>query len=216
MEKILVIDDSKVTQMLIAEVFADRYELIFRGDGLAGIAAAKEHRPDLILLDIHMPKMDGYEACRVLKEGVETQEIPVIFITTLDSERERVRGFEAGAQDYVVKPFYREELLARAKAHLSLHRAKVQARELERLTVFKEMAVAISHEINNPLTSIYAFLHVLQRDVDPLSETLQSSLAGVRTEVKRIQEITGRLAQASHAATVSYHRDITMIDLRNI
>jgi DNA-binding response OmpR family regulator len=215
-EKILIIDDSRISQALVAEIFDDTYVLEFRSDGPTGLAAARELSPDLILLDIHMPEMDGFEVCRALKSDERTREIPVIFITSLDSESEKVKGFAAGAEDYVVKPFHMEELEARVRAHLASRRAKVQALELERLTVFKEMAVAISHEINNPLTSIYAFLHVLQRDLADSSETVRNSLEGIREEVKRIQQITGRLAQASKAAKVNYSRDITMIDLHNI
>ena len=216
MERILVIEDSRITQALIADIFSGKYELDFRNDGHSGIVAAREWFPDLILLDIHMPEMDGYEVCRILKQEEKTRELPVIFLTSLDSEVEKVRGFEAGAQDYVVKPFYREEIKARVKVHLASRRARLQALELERLTVFKEMAVAISHEINNPLTSVYAFLHVLQRDLADAPETVHNSLAGVREEIKKIQEITGRLAQASKVATTRYSRDITMIDLHNI
>ncbi len=216
MERILIIDDSRITQALISEIFTGKYELDFQSDGVSGIVAAHENFPDLILLDIHMPKMDGYEVCRLLKQDEKTREIPIIFLTSLDSEVEKVKGFEAGAEDYVVKPFYREELQARVKVHLASRRAKLQALELERLTVFKEMAVAISHEINNPLTSVYAFLYVLQRDLAEAPETVHNSLAGIREEVKRIQEITGRLAQASKVAKTRYNSDITMIDLHNI
>ena len=216
MEKILIIDDSRISQALVAEIFCGKYELEFQNDGPAGISAAQHHSPDLILLDIHMPKMDGFEVCRILKGDEKTRDIPVVFITTLDSETEKVKGFEAGAEDYVVKPFYMEELEARVRVHLASRRAKAQALELERLSVFKEMAVAISHEINNPLTSIYAFLYVLERDLAGSSETVKNSLEGIRDEVKRIQLITGRLAQASKASKVNYNRDITMIDLHDI
>ena len=137
MEKILIIDDSRISQALVAEIFADTYVLEFRNDGPSGLAAARELSPDLILLDIHMPMMDGFEVCRSLKSDEKTREIPVIFITSLDSEMEKVKGFEAGAEDYVVKPFHMEELEARVRAHLASRRAKAQALELERLTVFR-------------------------------------------------------------------------------
>jgi DNA-binding response OmpR family regulator len=216
MEKILVIDDSLDTQAIITEVFAGNYALDFRNDGLAGVAAAQENAPDLILLDVHMPKMDGYQACRILKSGEGTREIPVLFITVNDSEGERVMGFEAGAEDYVVKPFYREELLARVKVHLALRKARTQALELERLKVFKEMAVAVSHEINNPLTSVYAFLYVLQRELAGSPEIVATSLAGIQKDVTRIQDIANNLARATTAASTPYNRNITMIDLHNI
>jgi DNA-binding response OmpR family regulator len=216
MEKILVIDDSKITQMLVAEILAGKYELDFRADGTSGIAAAQNGTPDLILLDIALPDMVGYEVCRILKRGDDTREIPIIFITSKDSELERVKGFEAGAEDYVVKPFYLEELLARVKAHLAFRKAKIQAVELERLTLFKEMAVALSHEINNPLTTIYAYLHVLQRETSEADDCLGQSLHGIHEELGKIRQIIDKLAQASKVSKTSYNRDITMIDLHNI
>lgn len=216
MEKILVIDDSKITQMLVGEILGGEYELEYCEDGLSGIAAAKSSLPDLILLDIRLPSMDGLEACKVLKNTPETMDIPIIFITSMDTELERVKGFAAGAEDYVVKPFCLEELLARVKVHLASRRAKRQAVELERLKLFKEMAVALSHEINNPLTTLYAYLHVLQRERADGPEPVRESLAGIHSELDRIRQITEKLAQASKIATTNYNRDTTMIDLQNI
>lgn len=216
MEKILVIDDSKITQMLVAEILTGKYELDFQDDGLAGITAAKQNPPDLILLDIHLPKIDGFDVCRTLKKEEKTSEIPILFITSMDSALERLKGFEAGGEDYVVKPFYLEELLARVKVHLASRRAKMQAVELERLNVFKEMAVALNHEINNPLTTIYAYLHVLQRELSDSPENVQQNLQGIHQELGRIRQITERLALASKAETICYNNNISMIDLQNI
>ncbi|SRR6266568_2922655 len=216
MEKILIIDDSRITQALIAYIFADKYELYFQSDGLAGIDAALKILPDLILLDVHMLRMDGYEVCRILKSNNKISEIPVIFITTFDSEAEKVKGFEAGAEDYVIKPFHHKELQARVKAHLAFRKARVQAVELERLKLFREMAVAISHEINNPLTSINAFIYLLQRELVDSSELVRNSMAGIGDEIKRMQKITDRLAQASKVITTNYNRDVSMVDLHNM
>jgi len=216
MEKILVIDDSRVAQALLSEIFSKTYELEFRSDGETGIAAARQVQPDLILLDINMPGLDGFEVCRILKHGNDTREIPVIFVTSVDSGDEKVKGFQAGADDYVVKPFYAKELQARVRAHLGARRAKIQALGLERLTVFREMAVAISHEINNPLTSVFASIHLLQRELADSSETVTGYLACLHGEMKRIQDIVGRLATATKATKTKYSSDIDMIDLHDI
>ena len=216
MKKILIIEDSLVSQSLLFEILNDAYQLVFQADGIAGIAAARESVPDLILLDINMPGMDGYEVCHVLKADPDTRTIPIIFITALDAESEKVKGFAAGADDYVVKPFYRQELIARIKAHISIRESKKQALDLARLTVFKEMAVAISHEINNPLTTIYAYLHILQKELPVTSESTRTALTGIREEIVRIHTIVGKLAQSSRANTIQYNRDVTMIDLHNL
>jgi len=216
MEKILVIDDSTVAQTLLAEIFSTTYELDFRSDGASGLSAVRQLQPDLILLDVNMPGLDGFEVCRILKRGEDTREIPVIFVTSGDSGDEKVKGFQAGADDYVVKPFCSQELQARVSAHLGAHRAKVQALRLERLTVFREMAVAVNHEINNPLTSVFACLYLLQNELANAPETVKEHLASLHAEMKRIQVIVGRLATATKASKTNYNSDISMIDLHDI
>lgn len=216
MNKILIIEDSPLSQSLLSEILHNDYKLVFKNDGLTGLDSAQTSFPDLILLDIRMPVMDGYDVCRTLKGNDKTRDIPIIFITSLDSEAETVRGFEAGADDYVVKPFLQQELRARIKTHLSLRKAKLQAVNLERLTVFKEMAVALSHEINNPLMAIFAFLHYLRDELTEATPAVKTALNGIKTESMRIQQITGKLANAKKADKVRYNRDIDMIDLHNL
>lgn len=216
MKKILIIEDSLVSQSLLFEILNDSYRLIFQTDAISGIESARENLPDLILLDIKMPEMDGYEACNILKSDVRTRNIPIIFITSLDSESEKVKGFAAGADDYVVKPFYRQELIARIKAHISIQESKKQALDVARLTVFKEMAVAISHEINNPLTTVYAYLHMLQKELSDSSEPTKAALAGIREEIIRIHKIVSKLADPTKANTVQYSKDVNMIDLNDL
>lgn len=213
MEKILIIEDSPLVQKVLSEIFCGEYELEIHGDGLTGLSAAQNGYPDLILLDIHLPEMDGYEVCRILKENDETREIPVIFITSMDSEKERVKGFESGADDYVVKPFYNKELQARVKSHLSLRKLKKQALNLERLTTFKEMAVAISHEINNPLTSIVALLHHLNAELADAPSSITAALDCISKDILRIRNITKNLAGAAKAPRTSYNKNVSMIDL---
>jgi DNA-binding response OmpR family regulator len=216
MEKILIIDDSLVTRTMMGDVLAGHYALDFQENGVNGLTAANSFLPDLILLDIHLPDIDGYQVCRTLKQQEITKEIPIIFITALTSEQERMKGFDAGAEDYVVKPFYPGELLARVKAHLATSRAKTQAVELERLKIFREMAVALSHEINNPLTTLYSCLHLARRDMGNGQAPGADALLGMQVELDRIRHITEKLAQASHLAETSYHGAVTMIDLHNI
>jgi len=215
MEKVLIVDDSAVTRTLIGDILNGTYELDFQENGADGIAAAHSFLPALILLDIHLPDIDGYEVCRRLKDDEQTREVPIIFITAMDSEQERVKGFEAGAEDYVVKPFYAGELQARVKAHLATRRAKAQAVELGQLKIFKEMAVALSHEINNPLTTLYGCLHLLRAEAGS-GEAVAENLALMRAELDRVRQITEKLGRASRVAETSYHRDVTMIDLDNI
>jgi DNA-binding response OmpR family regulator len=100
-------------------------------DGESAIEQSRRKRPDLILLDILMPGIDGFETCRRLKAEPETHEIPVIFMTALTNTHDMVTGFEMGAVDYITKPFSLEEILARITTHLTLQHQRLKLSELD-------------------------------------------------------------------------------------
>lgn len=115
-DKILVIDDEETTAQLIGILLERRgYEVVKSYSAEEGLRAAYRHQPDLVLLDIMMPDMDGWEVCKRLRE---MSDIPIIFLTARDETHDVVRGLEIGADDYIVKPYNNEELVARLKAHL--------------------------------------------------------------------------------------------------
>jgi|SRR6185369_4191250 len=213
MKKVLIIDDSKTAQAVLASILDAEFLLDIKDDAISGLAAAEADPPDLILLDIHMPDMDGYEACRILKKRDRTRDIPIIFITTLDAEKEKVRGFEAGADDYVVKPVYPLELIARVRAHIGARKSRLHALSMERMAVFRELAVTLCHEINNPLTSVNAYLHLLQRDFPGLEAPAKEIVAAIQVETGRVSDIIATLSEATTVATTIYHRDVRMFDL---
>ncbi len=131
-QSILVIDDDPTNLKIAVEhLRAYSYEILIAKDGIQGIERALRARPDLILLDVQMPGIDGYETCRRLVANPDTCAIPVLLLTALTSVDHRVRGFEAGAVDYVTKPVEARELLARVRAHLELRALRV-ALEVER------------------------------------------------------------------------------------
>jgi len=213
MDRILIVEDSKTAQAVFASILESEYLLEIKDDAVSALAAAESEPPDLILLDIHMPVMDGFEACRLLKQNERTRDIPIIFISSLDSENEKVKGFEAGADDYIVKPVLPLELIARVRAHLGARKSRLNALAVERMAVFREIAVTLCHEINNPLTTVNAYLHFLQRDFPEIGEPVKVIIAAIKIETDRIAAITATLAEATSAATISYNRDIKMIDL---
>lgn len=122
-QRILIIDDN-VTNLKVAinTLESYNYEVLMARNGQGGFARAKIGHPDLILLDIKMPDIDGYEVCRQLKEDAETCSIPVIFISALNEVFDKMTAFSIGGVDYITKPFQTEELLARVKTHLELRR----------------------------------------------------------------------------------------------
>lgn len=125
---ILIVDDEAANLALLRQILSPEYPLVFARNGNEALAAAAKHRPALILLDIQMPDMDGYTACRQLKADPVTESIPVIFVTGLSDVGDETAGFEAGAVDYIVKPVSPPIVRARVRTHLSL----VSAAQLKR------------------------------------------------------------------------------------
>jgi diguanylate cyclase (GGDEF)-like protein/PAS domain S-box-containing protein len=125
--QILVVDDSPNTLSLLTEVLTDDgYKVQTATSGIEALTAVSGEMPDLILLDVKMPDMDGYEVCRQLKSEEYNSNVPVIFISGLYDATDKVKGFNAGGVDYITKPFQFEEVLARIEMHLTLHRLQKQ------------------------------------------------------------------------------------------
>lgn len=121
MAKILLIDDSRLIAHVAKNILGPRgHEVVLAYDGLAGLQAAKSEQPDIILLDLIMPVMDGYQVCEELKKEESTREIPIIILTSKAEATDKVKGLELGALDYVTKPFDEGELLARVNTQLRL------------------------------------------------------------------------------------------------
>ena len=121
MARILIVDDSRLIAHVAKTILTKQgHEVILAQDGLAGLQAAKSEHPDLILLDLIMPVMDGYQVCQGLKEEDSTKEIPIIMLTSKAEPADKVKGLELGALDYVVKPFDEGELIARVNIQLRL------------------------------------------------------------------------------------------------
>ena len=120
MPKILVVeDDTSLRETLAYNLIRQEYSVEAVGDGLAALKVARKHKPDLVLLDLMLPGMDGIEVCRILRQEMN---IPILILTARDDEIDRVIGLEIGADDYITKPFSMRELMARVKAHLRRER----------------------------------------------------------------------------------------------
>jgi DNA-binding response OmpR family regulator len=136
METILIVDDEPTNvDMLSQELEEEGYHLLIAYDGEEALIKVQEHRPDLVLLDIMMPNVDGFTVCRILKGSGKTMLIPVILLTALRSQEDRVRGIDAGADDFISKPFDRDELTAKIRSLLrqKKHREKQEKDLIEEL-----------------------------------------------------------------------------------
>ena len=112
--KILAVDDDPINIEMLQEIL-ESYEVIVARSGEQAVEAARSHRPDLVLMDVNMPGMDGYEACRRIRQEPSTSDAKVILVSAKAMTSERVAGYEAGAHDYITKPFEEDELLAKVR-----------------------------------------------------------------------------------------------------
>ena len=208
-QSILIVDDtSDNLRFLSTTLSKEGYEVLTAINGSVALIGARTALPDLILLDIKMPGMDGYEVCQKLKADAQTQEIPVIFLSILDEAIDKVKAFTVGAVDYITKPFQVEEVLARVKNQLTLRSLQKklteqnsQLRHLEaelRLALEKEKELSqlrsefmslISHEFRTPLTTILSSDQLLQRYGKRLSDEKQQN------HHERIQNAVGYMTQ---------------------
>ena len=115
---ILIVDDTKTNVDVLVQALKTDYRLGVTLNGKDALRFTKTHRPDLILLDIIMPEMDGFEVCRALKADPDTRDIPIIFITAMDNQTHRGRCFECGGVDYITKPFVPREVKKKISTHL--------------------------------------------------------------------------------------------------
>ncbi len=135
MKKILIVDDEPNNLHILGQILKDHYRLLFAANGPTALEAAEKHRPDLVLLDIMMPRMNGYEVCQRLKANPDTVDTPVIFISAMSEVEDETRGFDVGAVDYIQKPVSGPIVLRRVQTHLSLVRAK-QLEDSQKKAIF--------------------------------------------------------------------------------
>ncbi|MBF0384235.1 MAG: response regulator [Candidatus Omnitrophica bacterium] len=207
-KKVLIVDDTMPNRELLKAVLGDTnsdYSLLEADCGGAAIETVGKEMPDIILLDIQMPDIDGYEVCRRLKADKKYRHIPVLFITALTATDEKVKGFECGAEDYITKPINPAEVKARIKAHLNV-------RETERLKTLQDMITTYNHNMNQPLMVIYTYLDILHSKLSD-QDIGYKELAKIKKELDKINDILKKIQTLEKVKTVNYVGGAGMIDL---
>jgi len=187
---ILIVDDTPANVLLLVRMLSERgYHTRSALSGKLALQAARVELPDLILLDVTMPEMNGYEVCAQLKADAALKDIPVIFISASNETIDKVKAFKAGGLDYVTKPFHIEEVYARVQTHLQLHRLGKLREDLTHMVV---------HDLRNPLTVICYFLDILEsREVQNLSAGTQQLVTVARRSVADLLTMIGSLLDVS-------------------
>lgn len=160
---ILAVDDTPASLKLLTDILrAEGYEVRSAISGELALNAAISHPPELLLLDIRMPEMNGFEVCRRLKAAPETRNVPIIFVSAMSETDEKVQGFELGAVDFVTKPYQREELLARVRTHLDVDRLRNHLEDLveERTAKLKESEKRLRASLLDSISAIAATIEM--------------------------------------------------------
>lgn len=192
---ILVIDDNPMNLLLASKVLEiDNYKSTIAESGLEGIAQIEKEIPALILLDIDMPEMDGYEVCRKIKAVEKWKEIPIIFLTAQIQTENLVKGFDAGGVDYITKPFKSEELLVRVKNHLELAESRKTILEMNRSR--DKLYSIIAHDIRSPLSGILQTIDAIDQGYfDPTSDDFMDIIHHLRARTKDTSTLLTSLLQ---------------------
>jgi putative two-component system response regulator len=132
--RVLIVDDVDTNRFVLRDIIQQMgYQPVLTANGVQGLRAVEKIRPQLVILDVAMPEMDGYEFCRIMKENAKTREIPIIFISAFDDPSDVVKGFKLGGEDYITKPFIPEVVKARVDLHMKLYEANRDLQEANRL-----------------------------------------------------------------------------------
>jgi two-component system, sensor histidine kinase and response regulator len=191
--KVLAVDDIEENLELIESILSsEEFEVILATNGLEALRKAEELKPDIILLDVNMPGMDGYEVCKRIKSKESTKDIPVIFLTAKAEIENIVEGFKIGGADYITKPFSIEEFLARVKVHSELAFARKniikQNLELIEYNNIKDKFISIiAHDLRGPIGSCNQMLKVIFEDIK-MKTGIDEELVNITGEIEKSME----------------------------
>ena len=231
-ESILIIDDTPANLAVLVNFLTDSgFNVFVAEDGESGMEQVDFANPDIVLLDIMMPGIDGMETCRRLKNQEKTKDIPVIFMTALSDIEDIVKGFTVGAVDYVTKPIMQEEVLARIKTHLAMRRLQrdliaknaelhVKNEQLHSLNQTKNEFLGIAaHDLRNPLGSLIGYLDLMLHEIradkysmDRVTEDLQVMLK----VSDRMKNLVNKLLDISAIESGKLELDLKLEDLSQI
>jgi CheY-like chemotaxis protein len=225
---ILVVDDMKINAMILANFLrSENYEVAVAKNGKHALEIIGERLPDLILLDIMMPVMDGFELSNILQTKPATQEIPIIFLSSESATQDIIKAFRLGARDYITKPYEKIELLARVETHLELKKSKEKLErllkeqkdsqekiiELEKKNSVLAMVVTTNHEINQPLTVLYGNMQLLSTSIEEqtLSDKQKKYLKQINDSIEKIKNILKKYRNSRNFRFEKYTGESNMI-----
>lgn len=216
-KKVFIIEDDEKITLLIKNTL-ERHGLTVTSflSGEDGVEGIRKESPDLILLDIMMHGMSGYDALALLKSDGRTKGIPVILLTARAEIADRIKGLREGADDYILKPFDPDELAARINTQLRVKTIEGELVRAKRADLWKQTAITLSHQINNPLTVILGGTEILMNKLKSGGEDKEeweNYLSNIIKSAERIKNIVFQISKIDEPKPITVHGDIKMIDI---
>lgn len=212
---ILLVDDSPLNLQVLGTLLEDIYSTAIAGNGTQALNFVEQRVPDLILLDIMMPDLDGFEVCERLQASPKTRDVPVIFLTAKTETEDIVKGLNMGAVDYVTKPFQKAELLARVATHLDLRRAKQQ---LQELNATKDRFFSImAHDLRTPFSGLVGLTEVIMNNIELYDAEKLKQMLGLQLEaVKNLFTLLENLLTWSRMQRGALEFTPQLLNLRDV
>lgn len=216
---ILVVDDQPDNVFILQDrLHREGFRILTAYDGQSCIAIAEKDCPDLILLDVMMPGLSGFEVCERLMKNEATNSIPVILVTALTDVEDIKRGLQSGAFDYVKKPYNRAELIARINSALRFKETQKMLIEIEKVRTYAATVLTANHEIKQPLTLINLSLTAINRELakeEMNKELIKKRVDFIEGATKEIIKILAKLSEIKKPMITNYVNDLKMIDLNS-
>jgi two-component system sensor histidine kinase/response regulator len=210
---VLVVDDSERNRRLVGSVLSTNgYEVLFAKSGAEAFEQIAARVPDLVLLDLMMPGIDGLEVCKRLKANPLASEVPIIFLTAAQDVEATVKALEQGAVDFINKPFHVPELIARVRTHVELKRTRDELHKI--ITEKNELMSAVAHDLKNPLSAVRFNALMLREPISPAihAELVQGVIEASDGMLAFIQERLERNARETHGGELK----IQQVDLADV
>ena len=214
---ILIVDDeAEIREMIASYLKKEGFEVVGAKDVIEGKKALKQYEADVILLDWNMPHGEGIDLVKDLRQDAAYNDRYIIMVTARSESEEMLEGLDAGADDYITKPFQVSDLLARVRVGVRTRKLQRELAEQAQLNTVLQMAGAIAHEIGNPLTAIRLIHYkLLQRPALSTDPSLAEDLKGLAISLDRIETLVREAQNVTSLHSIPYAGDLRITDLRD-
>ncbi len=210
---VLVVDDDEINRHVVANFLGlEAYNVLEAENGEAALAMMRDTPPDLVLLDIMMPRMNGYEVCRQIRTERDESNLPIIFLSARDRTEDLVTGFKSGANDYVPKPVAGPELLTRVATHLKLLRIQAQMIQKEKLATIGQVATGIVHDFKNSINVIRGYAEMIAEESGDKDREMTGFASTITSEAERINAMAYEILDYAQGGMRLDREDITTDD----